>query len=102
MGRKVIQIHSENERQLEYLAFKWINAPDSHDMTIAKKKLRKALIEELTETQRKYVFEYYVAEKTMEQIAYEYGVNKSTVSRGITRARRRLHKVLKYTSPAFL
>lgn len=61
-----------------------------------------AIERELTEKQRQYFIMYFIERKTMDCIANEFGVNKSTVSRTISAAKRRLHRVLAYSSPHFL
>lgn len=60
-------------------------------------KLKAALIREvlengLTKKQKCYIILYYRDKLTMEQIAKKYSVNKSTVSRTINAARRKLEK----------
>ena len=50
----------------------------------------------LTPVQRSYMKEYYINTKTMAQIASENGVNKTTVSRTLRRARIRLRHVLQF------
>ena len=63
---------------------------------------RVALRDELTEQQRTYVVAYYYERLTMEEIADRFSVNKSTVCRTISRAMKRLERVLRYASPLFL
>lgn len=59
-------------------------------------RLRRVIDNELTEHQRLVIQEYYLAGKTMSQIARERGVNKSTVCRTIQRAERRMRRCLRY------
>ena len=47
--------------------------------------------------QREMVALYYDQGMTMPQIAERLGVNRSTVSRTLRRARDRLHRFLRYT-----
>lgn len=54
-------------------------------------------LEELTPTQRREVEMYYFSHMTQSDIARELGVNKSSVSRGLSRARRRLRGFLRYS-----
>lgn len=54
---------------------------------------------ELSETQRRYFTEYYFEGLTMDEIADIHGVNKSSISRTITRAKERMKRVLKYVDP---
>lgn len=60
------------------------------------RRLRSAMEGELTPTQREVLVAYYIAKKTMSQIAAERGVNKSTVCRIIQRAEARLQRCLRY------
>lgn len=59
--------------------------------------LTKAVAEELTPRQREMLHLYYYGQLNMVQIAARLGVNKSTVSRTLCRARRRLHHILQYS-----
>ena len=59
--------------------------------------LTKAVAEELTPRQREMLHLYYYEQLKMVQIAARLGVNKSTVSRTLCRARRRLHHILQYS-----
>ena len=61
-----------------------------------------AMDEELTEKQRMYFDMYYLHGLTIVQIAQQQGVNKSTVSRSLIRAKRKLQKVLRYSAPHLL
>ena len=70
-----------------------------HRLEFIKQCVRRAVREELNDRQRAYVFKYYIEQKTMDQIAQELGVNRSTVSREVSRSRRRLYRVLKYCDP---
>lgn len=63
---------------------------------------RVAVRDELTEQQRTYIVAYYYDRLTMEEIAEKFAVNKSTVCRTISRAKKRLERVLRYASPSLL
>ena len=52
--------------------------------------------EELTELQRYTLIAYYFRQQTLEQIARDRNVNKSTVCRTLHRAEEKLRKFLKY------
>ena len=52
---------------------------------------------ELTPRQRQMVDMQFQEELTVTEIARRLGVNKSTVSRTLCRARRRLHHILQYS-----
>ena len=58
------------------------------------KLLADVLKENLTKTQKRYIMLYYRDEMTVEEIAGLCGVNKSTVSRTMKRARERLKKAI--------
>ncbi|EOS65382.1 sigma-70 family RNA polymerase sigma factor [Oscillibacter sp. 1-3] len=74
------------------------NAEDNGEqMTRLRRNLRLARERELTERQREMVALYYDQGMTMPQIAERLGVNRSTVSRTLRRARDRLHRFLRYT-----
>lgn len=62
-----------------------------------KKNLGMAIDRELTEPQRKYINDFYFKGLSVTKIAEKYAVNKSTVSRTLIRARRKLERVLKYS-----
>ncbi len=59
-------------------------------------RVRKVIATELTPCQREILLAYYFQEMTMEQIAQERGVHKSTVSRTLRRAEDKLRRYLKY------
>ena len=60
------------------------------------KRVQRVIREELTDLQRYTLTAYYFQEMTLEQIARERGVNKSTVCRTLHRAEQKLRKFLKY------
>lgn len=51
----------------------------------------------LTEKQAKYAKEYYFNRHCIREIGYMFGVDKSTVSRTLKRAKNKLETVLRYT-----
>ena len=59
-------------------------------------RVRQVIAKELTACQREILLAYYFQEMTMEQIAQERGVCKSTVSRTLHRAEDKLRRYLKY------
>ena len=59
-------------------------------------RVRRLIREELTERQRDVVLAYYFQNKRIPQIALEWGVHKSSVSRLLHRAEKRLKKYLTY------
>lgn len=64
--------------------------------------LSRALHEDVTEKQRKYLILYYGEGKNMVEIGQELGVDKSTVSRTIKRGEARLRRCLRYGAKQFL
>ena len=98
-----IRITDENENYLYYKVCVNIFAPDNEqEIGFLKKRLLKAIRNELSEKQFKYMRKYYWNGWSMEAIAREYGVNKSTVSITIRRGRDRLKRVLKYVNPKYI
>ena len=59
-------------------------------------RVQNVIREELTELQRYTLTAYYFHQQTLEQIANDRGVNKSTVCRTLHRAEEKLRKFLKY------
>lgn len=74
------------------------NAEDNHDqLERLRRNLRRAREQELTPRQREMLALYYDRGYKMSQIAQKLHINRSTVSRTIQRAKRRLYRCLKYT-----
>lgn len=63
---------------------------------IQQQRLHRVIREELTPLQRYTLIAYYFREQTIEQIAKERRVNKSTVSRTLRRAEDKLRRFLQY------
>ncbi len=63
---------------------------------IQQQRLHRVIREELTQLQRYTVIAYYFRDLTMEQIARERRVNKSTVCRTLRRAEDKLRRFLQY------
>lgn len=61
-----------------------------------KKILSLAVINELTDKQRKCITDYYLNGKKEKDIAKELGVNSSTVSRHIAKAKEKLKHIASY------
>lgn len=74
------------------------NGPLAHliNQDAATRRIRRVIQEELTEMQRYVILAYYFQEKTIPQIARERGVQKSTISRTLHRAEKRLKQYMKY------
>lgn len=97
---------NQNDWGMEIGAFQqWQQAlndvPDAN-LKHSKRCMAIALKEELTYAQRLYLIAYIQDGLTMQEIGEKYSVNKSTVSRTISRAKRRLFRVLRYSNPRFL
>ena len=75
------------------------NEPEVDFVSHAKKCVLYAIDKELTERQRQFFTLYFVEGKSMEHIANEMGVNKSTVSRTVTSAKKKIARVLVYSAP---
>lgn len=52
--------------------------------------------EQLSDRQREYLLRCFVAKQTLSEIARDMGVNKSTVSRTVTRALRNVRDRMRY------
>ena len=74
-----------------------IAATNNDQIDRIKRNLPTAIDQDLTSRQRQMLSLYYFKGYTMERIGKELGVNKSTVSRTITRAVRRLYRALRYS-----
>lgn len=57
---------------------------------------REIINNSLTKTQKSYIMLYYNDNKTVSEIAEIYGVNKSTVSRTINRAKKNIFDVFPF------
>lgn len=72
-------------------------ADDNRDqINRLKRNLTHALRQDITQRQREYMILYYGHNMSMEAIAKQMGVNKSTVSRTLKRGRQRLYRCLRY------
>ena len=70
---------------------------NSIQMQRLKRNLRRALEQELTPRQRLFVTLHCLEGISVTQIAREYGVNPSTVSRTVKRGKYRLEKCLRWS-----
>lgn len=61
-----------------------------------KERLRRVMANELTEKQRRAVEDYYLGGMRQTEMAALYGVHKSTVSRTLRRAVRKLRRFMRY------
>ena len=69
---------------------------NSQQINRLKRNLTHALRQDVTQRQREYMVLYYGQGMSMEAIARQCGVNKSTVSRTLKRGRQRLYRCLRY------
>ena len=69
---------------------------NSEQLERLRRNLRQAREQELTPRQRQVVALYYDRGLTIPQIAGQLGVNRSTVSRTVKRAKQRLYRCLRY------
>jgi len=60
------------------------------------KRVNRVIAEELTPVQREILLAYYIENKKICRIAEDRGVQKSTVSRTLKRAERKLRRYLRY------
>lgn len=73
-----------------------LSGDNSEQLSRLKQNLRQARELELTPRQRQMLSMRFDQKRTVTQIARELGVNPSTVSRTLQRARRRLYRCLRY------
>lgn len=69
---------------------------NSEQLGRLRRNLRKAREQELTPRQKQMLEMYFDDGQSMVEIAEALGVNRSTVSRTLMRARRRLYRCLRY------
>ncbi len=97
MARRVKTNFLENDREMfALLTGKDKGEDNSQVRMLAKKALRKVVEEQLSARQKQFLMLYYYEGTDMPTIADMFGVNVSTVSRTINRARHNLFKYLKY------
>lgn len=78
----------------------WLRAhAETNDSQLrrVRRNLKRAIQEDLTERQRTMLLMRYSQGFSMARIAKELGVNRSTVSRTLARANKRLERALKYS-----
>ena len=71
-------------------------ADDNAERLLRLKRKLSAALSKLPEKQRMYLLAYYSERLTMEQLAERFGVNKSTVSRSVNRAKKTLQDYLQF------
>lgn len=70
---------------------------NTEEMSRVKLALWRALHEDVTAKQREYMLLYYGQGLNMSEIGQQMGVDKSTVSRTLSRGRKRLKRYLQYS-----
>lgn len=93
---RAIQRPAEIQAAIE----KWQNesAGDNEEVRARlRKNLVKAIQEELTPRQRELLLMHYSGNFSQKEIAAKLGLDKTTVSRTLSRARHRLERVLRYS-----
>ena len=95
MSRKRI---SFNEAYIdsELLKMSRLKGEEDQLRKIAKKALQEVVAQDLTQRQKQFVVLYYYDNHTMDEIADLCGVNVSTVSRTLRRARNNIMDKIKY------
>lgn len=92
--------------QLTHAAFDMWLASEGEDNRADIEKLKRylpiVLDECVTPTQKAYIMRYFSDGLNIPQIAEEYGVNASTVSRTIRRGMNRAYGYLRFLSPLFI
>lgn len=63
---------------------------------VQRRRLKRIIQGELTETQRRVVLGHYYENKSVTELAAELHVNKSSVSRALQRAQARMRRFLQY------
>ena len=93
----------QDKAAYEYWFRKQFGATEDEDYLGKMSKLIAMAVEhELTDTQRTYFCAYYFEGLTVAEIAESHGINKSTASRTIARARKRIGICLKYADPRLM
>lgn len=95
MRRERMFMDDKNEPLISYYLYNRgdDNRPDRERM---KRILRRAIRYELTERQRECLIRYYLEGMRMTEIARSLNLSKSTVSRHISAATRKLRKIASY------
>ncbi len=75
---------------------------NEEEISRLRRNLGVAMREELTDRQRQLLTLYYYEGKNMREIGEALGIDKSTVSRTISRGERRLRRCLRYGAAALI
>ena len=96
MKTKIIHFTDENTNTILFSSFNPNSTTNSESRRKMKEIISKAIVTELTDMQRICLTEHYLNDKKQKEIASELGLNASTVSRHITKARRKLQNIASY------
>ena len=97
LKRRIADLQVLRRQSSDMAAWLRANAQDNDgELLRLKRNLRLARQEALTARQRQLLRMNFEQNKTVTEIAQELGVNKSTVSRTLLRAKRRLYQCLRY------
>ena len=96
MRTTVLHLDDLNTNKITYINYLANGASNESNRKKMKMILSKAIISELTDKQRFSIIEHYINEKKEKDIAYELGVNSSTVSRHISSAKKKLQHIASY------
>ena len=96
MKTKIIHFTDENTSTILFSSVVPNGTTNSESRRKMKEIISKAIVTELTDMQRICLTEHYLNDKKQKEIASELGLNASTVSRHITKARRKLQNIASY------
>lgn len=97
MSRKIVSLGQYEDNLFSLDKFYQNDLKMNNDQRLsAENAVIMAIDEELTNKQREVLLLYYFEGKSTIEIAKMLGVNKSSVSRLLSRAKMRIEKVLKY------
>ena len=94
--KKIIHITDNNKHRIMADSGFHHGSTNESSREKMKKILSMAVLNELTERQRICIIDYYLNGKKEKEIAEELGVNSSTVSRHIIKARDKLRHIASY------
>lgn len=96
MRTEMIHFTKANTNKLLFMNYLADGSTNKSERNQMKQILSKAIFSELTDKQRICIIEHYLNEKKQKDIAFELGVNVSTVSRHINAGKRKLKNIASY------
>lgn len=96
MQTELIHFTKRNTNKLLFMNHLADGSSNASERSHMKQILSKAILSELTDKQRICIIEHYFNEKKQKDIAYELGLNTSTVSRHINAGKRKLRNIASY------